>query len=53
MTQEAVVLLEEALAKPDRPQQRWEVIDGLRERLRGQYGSFKDSAAFVREDRQR
>jgi plasmid stability protein len=53
VTQEAVVILEEALGKPDRPQEVWEIIDGLRERLRAQYGTFKDSAPLVREDRQR
>lgn len=53
LTQEAAVILEEALRKPERPEQVWETIDTLRERLRTRYGTFKDSAPLLREDRQR
>jgi len=53
VTQEAAVILEEALRKPERPEQAWKTIDALRERLRARYGTFKDSAPLLREDRQR
>lgn len=53
VTQEAAVILEEALARPEPAQQVWDLVGSFRERLRTRYGTFKDSTALLREDRQR
>jgi len=53
VTQEAAVILEQVLGRPEGPQAAWEMVDTLRERLRAGYGTFKDSAPLLREDRQR
>lgn len=53
VSQEAPVILDEALRKPERLGEAGETIDTLRERLRTQYGTFKDSVPLLRNDRQR
>ncbi len=53
VTQEATVILQEALGKRGRPDEAWEMVGSLRERLRTRYGTFKDSTGLLREDRQR
>lgn len=52
VTQEAAVILEEALGEPESPEV-WDKVDKLREHLRARYGTFKDSAPLLRQDRQR
>lgn len=53
VTQEAAVILEEALGKPEHPAEVWDMVDRVRERLRDRYGTFRDSAPLLRQDRQR
>lgn len=52
VAKEAAAILEEALGKPERAE-AWETIDKLWERLRAQYGAFKDSVPLLRDNRQR
>lgn len=51
--QEAAVILEDVLRKPEHPQEAWEMVDALRQQFRERYGTFQDSAPLVREDRNR
>ena len=53
VTQEAAMVLDEALGKQEQSKQLWERIDRIRERVTARYGSFSDSAPMIREDRRR
>jgi len=53
VTQEAAVILEEALGKPEDQGEVWDMVNKLREHLRARYGTFKDSTPLLRHDRQR
>ena len=53
VTQEAAMVLDEALGKQEQSKQLWERIDRIRERVTARYGSFSDSAPKIREDRRR
>ena len=53
ITQEAAVIIEEAVRQAEPGASAWTEVDRLRETLRTKYGSFPDSAALIREDRER
>ena len=53
VTQEAAIILEEVLNDNDRAERAWEQIDRIRERVSKRYGTFSDSSAMIRKDRQR
>jgi plasmid stability protein len=52
-TQEAAWILERALAEPVTTGEAWAEVDRVRELVRHRYGIFPDSAADVRQDRER
>ena len=53
VTQEAALLIEQALAEPATSDSAWRQVDRVREGVRAQYGPFPDSTPSVREDRER
>ena len=53
VAQEAAFVIEEAVGRAEAPDEIWRQVDRLREVIRNRYGAFPESAALVREDRQR
>ena len=53
ITQEANLIIEEALEKPEKESNFWNEIDTLKERVYRRHGSFGDSSLLIREDRDR
>lgn len=53
ITQEAAVIIEDAVGMADAPPDLWRQVDKVREAIRQRYGAFSDSTPLVREDRQR
>jgi len=53
ITQEAAAIIEQVLGRAGAPQEIWQQVDRLRERIRSRYGTFPDSTPLTREDRQR
>ncbi len=53
ITQEAAMIIEEAIRQAEVAANPWAEVERIREAIRSRYGSFPDSAALIREDRQR
>ncbi|MDR7487171.1 MAG: Arc family DNA-binding protein, partial [Armatimonadota bacterium] len=53
VTQEAAMIIEEALRQAEAASNPWAQVDRIRESVRSRYGSFPDSATLIREDRER
>lgn len=53
ITQEAAVIIEEAVARTLDPQEFWRHARRVREAVQAGYGAFPDSAPLIREDRRR
>lgn len=53
ITQEAAVIIEEAVAQAQGPQEFWRHARRVREAVQARYGAFTDSAPLIREDRRR
>lgn len=53
ITQEAAMIIEEAVRQAEVTANPWAEVERIRETVRSKYGSFPDSAALIREDRQR
>lgn len=53
VTQEAAMIIEEAVRRADGAASPWAEVERIREAVRSRYGSFPDSTALIREDRQR
>jgi len=53
VTQEAAMIIEEAVRRTEAGSDPWAEVERIREAVRSRYGSFPDSAALIREDRER
>lgn len=53
ITQEAAWILEAALSEAATSGEAWAEVERVREMVQGRYGSFPDSSAGIREDRER
>ena len=53
ITQEAAWILEAALSQPATPGEAWAEVERVREMVQRRYGSFPDSSADIRDDRER
>ncbi len=53
ITQEAAWILEAALSQAATPGEAWAEVERVREMVQRRYGSFPDSTADIREDRER
>jgi plasmid stability protein len=53
ITQEAAWILEAALSEATTPAEAWAEVERVREMVQRRYGSFPDSSADIRSDRER
>lgn len=53
VTQEAAMIIEEAVREAEVAANPWAQVDRIRESVRSRYGAFPDSATLIREDRER
>jgi plasmid stability protein len=53
VTQEAAMIIEEALREAETSARPWAEVERIREAVRSRHGALPDSTALVREDRKR